>query len=253
MILNNQLSQAIIFNPELTWLPETTYEITLKNVMSALPSYKNPQEYKLYFTTEGLPKISNVKPLEYNNVLPDLSWEVFLNKENNDLAIFDFIIEPKIETETILSEDKTMYTIKPIELLAQGQEYTLDIKRKIVRYNFGTDEIAYQEEGESVWSGTWKTREAPGIESFSPQGDSVPLNEDIKVVFDENVDFDSFKDNVFITPELTGIWQTEDYKTLTYLTSSKQKNTKYEIKINKGLSISRVGIWRKSHYIVLLL
>ena len=180
MIMNNQLSQAIIFNPEITWLPETTYEITIKNVKSALPSYKKPQEYKLYFTTEDLPKISNVKPLEYTNALPDLSWEVYLNKENDDLAIFDFNIEPGIKTETVLSEDKTKYTIKPTELLAQGQEYTLDIQRKIVRYNFGTDKIAYQEEGESVWSAVWKTREAPGIELFSPQGDNVPLNEDIE-------------------------------------------------------------------------
>lgn len=235
MIMNNQLSQGMIFNPEITWLPETTYEITIKNVKSAFPSYKQPQEYKLYFTTEDLPKISNVKPLEYANAMPDMSWEVFLNKGNDELAIFDFNIEPNIETETILSDDKTKYTIKPVELLAQGQEYTLDIQRHIVRYNFGTDEIAYQEEGESVWSATWKTREAPGIESFSPQGDNVPLNEDIKVVFDENVDFDSFKENVSITPELIGTWQTDDFKTITYLTSAMQKNTKYEIKINKGL------------------
>ena len=61
-------------------------------------------------------------------------------------------------------------------------------------------------------------------------------------VFDENVDFNSFKENVSITPELVGTWQTDDYKTLVYLTSAMQKDTKYEIKINKERF---EDIWRR--------
>ncbi|MDP2684663.1 MAG: Ig-like domain-containing protein [bacterium] len=241
MIMNDQLAQAITFQPELTWLPGTTYEITLSNVKSAIPSYHGAKEYKLYFTTEEIPNISNVKPIEYKNTWPDISWEVFLNKANDNLAIFDFIIDPLIDTEVTLSEDKKTYTIEPAELLSQGQEYTLDIQRKLIRYKFDQSEIAFQGEAESIWSATWTTREAPGIESFSPQGDNISLNEDITVVFDENVDFDSFKDNVSISPELVGTWQTDDYKTLTYITSAMQKETKYEVTISKGLSTFEGG------------
>lgn len=235
MVMNDQLAQAIIFKPELTWLPGTIYEITLSNVKSAIPSYQGAKEYKLYFTTEEIPNVSNVKPIAYENTLPNISWEVFLNKANDNLVIFDFIIDPVIETEVTLSEDKKIYIIKPIELLSQGQEYALEIQRKLIRYRFDQNEIAYQGDAESIWSATWTTREAPGIESFSPQGDNISLNEDIVIVFDENVDFDSFKDNVSISPELVGSWQTDDYKMMTYVTSAMQKETKYEVIINKGL------------------
>jgi len=234
MVLNDRLSQGIIFEPELTWLPGTTYEITLRNVKSAIPTYQPAKEYKLYFTTESLPQVSNVKPVAKENAVPDMSWEVYLDKPNHGLAIFDFSVEPAIDFSTELSDDKTYYTITPNNLLAQGQEYSFSVIQKDVRYGFDSEEIAYQNEGEAVWQSVWQTREAPGIESFSPQGDNISLDQDIQVVFDENIDFDSFKENVSITPELSGTWQTEDYKTLTFQTDDLQKDTYYEVIIKDG-------------------
>jgi len=235
MLLNDQLARAVIFKPELTWLPDTTYQIKISNIKSALPTYHQPSEQIIIFTTGSTSEIITVLPEQEELVRPDISWQVKLDKANVSLIEYEFKFDPEIATDIALDQEKKMYTIKPQSLLSQGQTYNLEISKKTVRHHFGTEEIAYQSEPESVWQGAWQVREAPGIEGFEPQGNNISLSDEMAITFDENIDLDSFKENVTIEPELEGDWQTSDYKTVTYKSEGFVKDTTYTVTVKAGL------------------
>ncbi len=241
MLFNDHFVRQVVFKPELTWLPNTTYQVKISNIKSAFPTYRKPKEQTLIFTTEPAPEITTVLPSQEETIRADTKWQVELNKTNESLIDYEFIFDPVIEVETVLGQDKKTYIIEPKSLLSQGQTYNLEIFKKIVRYHFGTKKIAYQSEPESVWKGSWQVREAPGIESFKPQGNNVSLNDQIVIAFDENVDFDSFKENVTIDPELIGSWQTEDYKTVSFVPDELVKDTTYIVTLKAGLKTFEGG------------
>jgi uncharacterized protein YvpB len=240
-IWNGHLSRAVIFRPEVTWLPGTTYELRVSEVKSALPSLRAPREFVFAFTTEDLPSIVSVTPATADKIRADTAWQVKLDKANNQLVDYEFRLSPDIELGAVLSEDKTMYTLTPAAALSQGQEYTLDILQGNIRHIFGTETIARQEEGQSVWQGKWQIREAPGLEEFKPQGQGVGLKQKIEITFSENVDFDSFKSSVSISPEAKGQWQTSDYKTMTFVPAGFTEDTTYTVVLKKGLKTYNGG------------
>ncbi|MBU0964028.1 Ig-like domain-containing protein, partial [Patescibacteria group bacterium] len=240
-VINEHLVKTIVFTPELTWRTGVTYQVKVSNVESALPSYKEPAEYVLVFTTEDMPDVELVSPDPADLIRVNQEWTISLDKINENLSEFDFQFTPEIEATASLSNDKRKYFIEPKGLLSQGQEYELNIFRKKIRYHFGTQEIAFQDEPESVWHGAWQVREAPGIESFSPQGNTVSLDEDISIVFSENVDLTSFKENVAIEPALEGQWITEDYKTVTFTPDGYSQDTQYTVSLKSGLSTYEGG------------
>jgi uncharacterized protein YvpB len=229
MMIGNHLARTIIFTPEVTWSPETTYEVRISGVKNALPTYRQPKEYVYTFTTESVPTITSVTPSTDSTLNPNTAWSVGLDQPNDKLSEFEFRFTPNMATTTTLSEDKKTYTITPVQLLSQGEAYQLSIFQKKVRYIFGTDTLARQEDATVLWQATWKVKEAPGIVSFSPEGTAVLLNSPLNVVFSDNIDFTSFKNNVRVSPTITGNWQTTDYKTMTLQPNSLAANTVYTV------------------------
>jgi uncharacterized protein YvpB len=234
-LIGKHLVRTFVFRPEVTWLPDTTYEIRVTNVKSALPTYRAPQEFVYTFTTEATPSITAVLPEHDTTIRPDTAWRVVLDKPNESLSEYEFRLAPDIEVTAELDQTKKEYTITPKTSLSQGGKYSLEIFRRDVRYLFGTDTVAKQEEAQSVWQGSWPVREAPGIASFSPAGQTVPLATNLEVVFSENVDFDSFKEQVTIEPVIAGEWQTTDYKTITFKPAALTKETTYTVTLKAGL------------------
>ena len=240
-IWDGHLSRAIIFRPEVTWLPGTTYELRLSNVKSALPSWRPPREFIFTFTTEDLPSIVSVAPATSDKIRADTFWRVELDKANDQLVEYEFRFNPAIELAATLSDDKKVYTLTPTAALSQGQEYALDILQKNIRYLFGTDTAARQEEAKSVWQGKWQVREAPGLLEFKPQGQGVTLKQEIQITFSENIDFDSFKESVSISPAAKGRWQSSDYKTVTFVPAGFTEDTTYTVVLKKGLKTYNGG------------
>lgn len=235
-MVNGKLFKTIVFQPELTWLPATTYEISISNVESAIPSFGNPKQYSLSFTTANLPVINSVSPSQDVEISPDLTWQVNLDIANDSITEYQFVFDPAIEFSTAQVDNNRGYILQPLSLLSQGQEYSLEIFRKDIRYLSGTETLAFQGEPISVWVGTWQVREAPGIVDFRPQGSKVGLDESILFTFSENIDFDSFKDNVIIMPDLEGSWSTEDFITVSFKPKALAKDTSYTITTLAGLS-----------------
>lgn len=241
MVISQHLARTVYFKPELTWLAGTTYKVTISNVKSALPSYRQPKEFTLVFTTEDEPTIRTVTPSQTEPIGLDTSWQVVLDKANDQLVDYQFVFDPVLTAEAALSQDKKTYTLKPSVPLSQGQMYNLRIQKKIVRYHFGTDEVAYQGEPAAVWEGSWQVREAPGVEKFEPAGVGVPLASSLAVVFSKNVNLDSFRENVTIEPAVAGQWQTGDYRTITLKPKALVRDTTYTVTLKAGLKTNDGG------------
>ena len=236
MMKGNQLARRIVFRPEVTWLPGMTYEVKVMDIKSATFPTGESFSYTFTFTTTSQPNVITVTPDEEGLIRPDTAWNVELDEANDGLAEFEFRFDPPIENTDAFNESMLDYTITPTELLSQGGEYQLEVYRTTLRHLFGEDEVVFRSDPELAWSGVWNVREAPGIEGFEPHGTAISLNSPIEVIFNENVDFDSFKESVSISPELKGSWDTTDYKTITFTPEKFAQETAYTITLAQGLS-----------------
>lgn len=234
-ILGKHLVRSFVFRPEVNWLPDTTYEIRVSNIKSALPSFRSPNEVVYTFTTESAPSIKKVTPETGRVIATGTVFRVELDKPNDRQVEYEFRFTPALEVTSENNEDKTVYTVTPTSPLSQGVKYSLEIFKKDTRYLFDTQTIAKQGEPESTWQGNWQVQEATGIVSFMPSGGVVPLNSQINIVFSDNVDLDSLKDNVTIEPSLSGSWSTADNKTFNFTPSSLAQDTTYTVKLKSGL------------------
>lgn len=241
MILDKHLSRTVVFTPELNFWPDTTYKVTVTNVETVLPSLLPARSYGFTFTTESLPTIKSVTPSTSTEIAPDTSFKVALDKKPDLLAEYEFVFFPEVSADIKLDEDRKVYTIQPQNLLSHGQIYRLEVIRKEIRNYYQKQEVGFTGEGESVWQGDFTVRQAPLIESITPSGESVGLNEQIKIVFSEKISLSAFQDKVSLTPALAGTWQTDDGKIFTYNSSAFASDTSYTVKISQGLKTEDSG------------
>lgn len=234
-VVQDQLMRSLTFTPEVTWLPDTTYEITLKRVGSALPAFNDVSEYSLTFTTPSVSKITAVTPTADEEIRADTSWQVSLDRPLSDFSDISFTLEPSTALDVAPSADGLGYTVTPEEKLSQGTTYTLVARRVDYRNIFGTTDVAVQSDPVELFSEEYTVREAPGVESFSPHGDQVSINTPIVVTLTNNVDFERFPEFVTIEPTLAGSWDTVDYKTITFTPTDAKQDTTYTVTLAEHL------------------
>ncbi|MFA6098739.1 MAG: Ig-like domain-containing protein [Patescibacteria group bacterium] len=233
-LFTNHLSRSIVFRPELTWKPGTTYEVVVSNVKSILPSFWQSKSYTYTFQVEDAPKIDSISPANDQPISPEVVWEITLDKNSKKLTEYQFSLVPEAEMEVTSDNGGKIFTVKPQEHLLQGQKYTFKIFKKNIRYTFGTDEVGYQAEPELIKETEWQVQEAPGIVDFSPTGDNVSLGQSVSITLDKNVDMDSFSNNIKIEPAVEGQWKTDDYKTITFQSAALKKDTEYTVTLAAG-------------------
>ncbi|MFH1367257.1 MAG: Ig-like domain-containing protein [Patescibacteria group bacterium] len=235
MVIGQHFSRTVVFTPTLNFWPETTYKITISNVKNALPSLLAGREYTFTFTTEKLPEILSVTPDVTAEIQPDSEFEVSFDKSRVNLADYEFIIAPAVTADIEFDEGEKNITIKPQNLLSQGQTYQFSVWQKTIRNYYQKNETAFQSEPERKWEGSFKVREAPYLSQFLPAGQNVSLAEKISLIFNEPVNINSVKEKISILPELAGEWETDDQQTYIYKTDSLAKDTEYTVKISQGL------------------
>ncbi len=228
-VVQDQLMRELTFTPEVTWLPDTTYEVSLKHVGSALPTFDGATEYSLTFTTPSVSTVTAVSPTADEPIRADTSWQVSLDRPLTDFSDMSFSLSPEMALDVAPTEDELGYTVTPQQKLSQGTVYTLTASRIDRRYVFGTADVAVQSDPVELFSEEYTVREAPGVESFVPLGDQVALNEPIVVTMSENVDFEQFADYITIEPALSGEWKTTDYKTLAFVPTNAKQDTTYTV------------------------
>lgn len=240
-LFGRSLARTLVFTPELNFWPETTYQIKLINVKNALPSFLPAKEYTFSFTTESLPALLSVETDPEREIKADSLITLTFDKASRNLADYEFDLTPAVALGEKLSENGKTYTLIPKNLLSQGQEYALTVKRKVIRNYYQKEVIGFQAEPEKIWTGKFVVREAPYLENFRPTGQTVGLNEEIAVTFNEAVERSSFINSVVISPAVEGEWQSDDNQTFIYKKASLARDTLYRVTIGQGLKTQKSG------------
>ncbi len=233
-IVRDHLARTVVFQPEVTWLPDTTYQIKISGIRSAWPTYRQPRTATFSFTTAAVPTLVTISPKTADELSPDASWTLTYDQSRQRGIDFSYKFSPEIEYIVQTSEDGKTDIIKPTNNLSQGTAYKLSVYQKTVQYNFGTDAVAYQSEPLLVREDTWKVKEAPGVANFSPAGTTVGLQEKIDITFTQAMDFSSFKENVSISPAVNGTWTAASDTNFVFKPTQYASDTTYNLTLAKG-------------------
>ncbi|MBI5037225.1 MAG: Ig-like domain-containing protein [Candidatus Kerfeldbacteria bacterium] len=234
-VIRDQLVRTLVFTPELTWLPDTTYEITLHAVHGATPSFTEPTDYVLTFKTPPAQAVTSIMPNSDEPFRADGSWTIAFDQPIETTSSWSVRFEPAIEFDMVAGSDQESYVVTPKSKLSQGAQYTMIVSQQTLRYLFGTNEIAARTEPVVARKQSWTVREAPGIDSFAPQGTGVPLNTPITITFSENIDMESLPAYVTFDPSIDGAWATTDYRTVTFTPKKLERDMTYTVTLTEGL------------------
>jgi uncharacterized protein YvpB len=233
-VVEDHLARTVTFQPEVTWLPDTTYQIKISGIRSAWPTYRQPRTATFSFTTVAIPFLVSVSPKSSEELAPDSSWTIAYDQAQRPGIEFYYEFSPEIKFTALTSEDGKTTTLKPTEQLAQGTSYILSVFQKTIQYNFGTQDIAFQSEPLLVKQDTWKVKDAPGVAKFSPVGTMVGLQEPIDMTFTQPMDFPSFKENVTISPSVSGTWTAVSDTNFVFRPGQFTPGTTYRLTVAKG-------------------
>ncbi|MFZ6035803.1 MAG: Ig-like domain-containing protein [Patescibacteria group bacterium] len=234
-VVHGQLVRSLAFTPELTWLPDTTYEIHLRHIQSAIPSFAQPADYTLTFITEPSPAISAVTPGVSDPIQADASWTITFDRPISSTHTWSVQFDPAIEFDMVEAEDHQSYVITPKNKLSQGSTYAMTVTQETLRHLFGTDTVAARTDPTVVREEVWTVREAPGIVSFSPQGLMVPTDTGISITFSENINFSELPRFITFEPAIEGAWDTTDFRTVTFTPDQLARDTQYTVTLQEGL------------------
>ncbi|MFH0805060.1 MAG: Ig-like domain-containing protein, partial [Patescibacteria group bacterium] len=237
--VGDQLARSVTYTPEVTWLPGTTYTVTVNSIRTAWPSVQQPASQSFTFTTVPSPAVRLVTPDVDAEVSPTGTWQVALDRPQTGTALFEFTLNAAAVPAT-RAADGTSYTVTPAVPLNQGSSYTLRVLRRSPRYIFGTDTIAYQEEPQVVWEGMYTVQQAPGIVSLEPTGNLIALAAPVTVTFSEPPDEKFFRAMATLEPSAGGTWQV-DGSSASLAGAQLASGTAYTLTLKAGLSMAGGG------------
>jgi uncharacterized protein YvpB len=241
-LVRNRLVRTVVFTPDRTWQPGSTYTLALENVQSATHVVSSLADYSFSFTTEQLPAFLSVQPEVEGAIVADALWTINFDKPQSLSNIIEARLEPYVKLIQTWSADGRALTLRPEQLLAQGQSYVLYVTRTPQQLNFGTNEVAMLGQPQELLKNSWSVREPPGIMTITPGGTGVALSSALNVVFAESVNLAAFVAKVQVSPSITGTWSSNDSKTFIMQPSDLQTATTYTITISNGLRTEDGGV-----------
>jgi uncharacterized protein YvpB len=241
-LIQNRLVRTVVFIPDRTWEPSTTYSLTFTNLQSATHLGSASADVTLSFTTEPLPAVSSVFPAAETTLVPDAAWTITFDRPQSPSAIIGARLEPFVELAQTWSTDGRTLTLRPGQFLAQGKQYTLHVTRTAQQLTFGTMDVASQGEPQELLNTTWSVREPPGITTITPGGTGVALTTPLVVTFAEPVDAAAFMAQAQLKPTITGTWTSPDRQTFTLQPEALQTATTYTLTIPNGLRTASGGV-----------
>ncbi len=233
-VYSTHLYRKVVFNPTVTYEPDTTYAITLSGISNFVKVLK-PSIYSFTFSTNPSPNVLSVAPSE-NASGVDVSSPIIVNlsNQNDGVGQFEFQLNPPVDLSVALDQSQTKYTLIPSKPLEQGVKYTLAIKKTDVRYNIPSNAVVERSTTVNEYEGSFTTKEAPGIVRFTPSGGEIIPNEEIKISFSQPMDRRSVEENFSITPKVSGVFRWLDDSNVTFVPENIQFETKYDMKIPKA-------------------
>lgn len=232
-------TRKVQFYPEESLPPETPIIIYLSKVSKVIGE-KEEGEHQVKFTTAPLPNVVSISTEDTPKDVP-VNEDIVIDLDLPDglFVEWEFKFTPEADFTIIRSSD-TKIDLRFNKKLNQGTDYQLDIYRTPTVYNINTKERTIRGEKEKIKALKFTTVEAPLIESFEPTGTNILPEQNIKVVFKQDMDKESVEKRFSINPDTSGDFSWDDSKTLNFKPQELNKNTTYEITLQKGL-ISQIG------------
>lgn len=240
-LVGSRGARSVAFVPAQTWQPNTTYQVTLTDVESAVPGLQRTAEYSFSFTTASAPGVSSISPSTDTVLAADAAWRVTLDRPVDTTTQFDFSLEPNIPVRSEWNEAERAYVVTPLQLLPQGASVTLRVQRTVRRLAFETQEVEGQGEAETLATAMWQVRTAPGVAAFLPQGTNQALTAPISVTLTEPADLQAFTTSVSLSPAVVGEWVTTDDTTFTLQHQPLAQRTTYTLKLAPTLRTKSGG------------
>jgi len=232
-IYTTHLYRNLVFYPTFSFRSGTTYIIKISGIRNFI-KISPPTEYQFKFTTQASPKVQKVTPVNnQNKVATDSEINITLDSPNENISEFNFYLDPKTTFDTVLDSSKMVYTLKPKVPLKQGTSYSLKITKHDVILNLTDGTVSERSQAED-YNSTFTTIEAPGINSFAPNYNNVPVDSEIVIDFTKEMDKKSVENSFSIKPAAAGsiTWPTD--QTLSYKPAKLAFETEYSVTLAKG-------------------
>lgn len=241
--LDKHLYRTLVFVPDQVLMPETSYKIQLNNIKGVF-NIGEANDLSFTFLTQSLPKVAETEPKDGAFDIPPFSEiKIRLTEPNPELVDFDFILEPEVEFEERLNEEKDQYALIPQSGFLQGIKYNLKVIGTFLVKDKETGEVIFQGEPQDLYQGSFETLPPPKIASFRPTGKNVLTDEKIEIFFSEAMQKPSVEDNFLVDPSVKGdfLWS-EDGAALTFKPLTKiSYDTIFNITVKKGALTEKKG------------
>lgn len=226
------LKRKAVFVPSESFYPGSPIVVYVTGI-KAIWWQPKAHEYALELKSPEIPEFvsSSPKDLEKNIAI---ETDLVLRFDNPIGEFVDIKAEftPALEYDSVDYANKKVLTFK--EPLKQDQTYSAVIYRTERSYDVKSDEDIIRGDTQEISSFSFAIVATPLIESYFPKGDIAPIEEEIKIVFDQNMNRDSVEDNLIISPEFEYTFEWEGNSTL-YIVPKENltKATKYDFIISK--------------------
>ncbi len=227
-----------------TPLPDSRFITYIAGINKITDAVEHEYGFEMFATP--IPKIESSDPLEgQDNFSRENSLIVNFDQEYQELVDLEASLAP--QTEIILENTGTK-TIKitPVNMLKQATEYKLTLTLKPKTINISTREVTSYAKDFVVYEINFKTPKEPLVQSFYPTGESVKVDEKIKVQFEEPPNKAMLLDHLIFDPAIDGEVEWVDDRTFVFNnTQLFDKEKVYKLTISSGLKSSKGGVLEK--------
>jgi len=234
-------AREFVFKPEQSIYPGNPVVLYVTGIKTPW-SIGKKHEYAIEYPTIEIPEIKSVSPEDKAKMVAiDESLYIDLKSINGDFVNWKFEFEPAIENYKVYSS-KMGVQVDFLDGLNQDESYSVKIYRTPRSYLVEDNSEIEVGDTELVKELSFKTVTTPFVDSYTPKGNSVLIDEPIKIVFDQEMVQKEVEENFSIKPEIAGKFVWEDSKTLLYeLDNPLSKETKYKISITEGIHSIALG------------
>ena len=233
--------RRVTFHPKETFFDETKLFIYYAGIKNPTALKADGWEFSTNTFTVPSQKLESVDPEnEAADVAVSEPIQLTFDRPLDKYTEWEIKFTPEVQYE--LEQKDNVLIIKFVNNLAQTQEYQYQINRTLLRYDLEKNEIIERKEPEEILNGKFITIKEPLVQSILPTGEGLFSDSEIKIVFEEDMLPDSVGELFKIEPAVAGeiIWP--DAKTLQYKHNGLAKETKYSIRLEKGLKSAKGGV-----------
>ncbi len=233
-VIPNHMMRKLTFYPTETLPADAEFTVTLKNIQN-ITRVTTPFDAEFKFKTQESPKLSKIEPANnQKEVRPDTKIDVYLTAPNGTLSQINFELSPGVPFEVKEDMTRTHLTVIPKQPLGQGTRYKLTVTKADLRRNLKTNEVIKTGPESQIYAGYFTTKEAAGIDSFTPTGNKVTSRQPVTIRFSKTMIEADVMKNFSISPAVPGSSLLIDGMIYVFTPKKYNFETTYTARLAKG-------------------